>query len=147
MSLTSEQVTLIQKSFAKVAPIKEPAAELFYGRLFEVAPEVRALFKSDLKEQGAKLMATLAMVVAGLGALETVVPVARKLAQRHVGYGVTEEHYAPVGSALLWTLEKGLGDDFAPEVEQAWASAYGLLSEVMIEAAYRTAPNAVMGVA
>ncbi|WP_226893756.1 globin family protein [Nisaea sediminum] len=147
MSLTSEQITLIQESFAKVAPIKEQAAELFYGRLFEIAPEVRPLFQSDLKEQGAKLMATLGMVVAGLRNLEAVVPVAAKLAERHVGYGVKAEYYAPVGSALLWTLEQGLGEGFTPDVEEAWASAYGLLSGAMIEAAHGPSSAVTEGVA
>lgn len=140
MSLTPAQISLIQESFTKVAPIKEQAAELFYGRLFEIAPDVRSLFRNDLAEQGTKLMATLGVVVSGLGNLDTVVPVAARLAERHVGYGVKPEHYAPVGAALLWTLEQGLGKGFTPEVEEAWAAAYGLLSGAMIDAAYGTVP-------
>lgn len=147
MTLTSEQITLIEDSFAEVAPIKEKAAELFYARLFETAPEVRPLFKSDLTEQEAKLMATLDIVVTGLRNLDAVVPVAQKLAQRHLGYGVAPEHYTPVGAALLWTLGMGLGDKFTPEVEEAWAAAYGLLSGVMIDAAYSDAPKMAGGAA
>lgn len=129
------QVEMIQSSFAKVAPISETAAALFYGRLFEIAPEVKPLFKGDMSEQGRKLMSTLAVVVKGLSNLEAVVPAAQVLAKRHVAYGVTEAHYAPVGAALLWTLEQGLGPDFTPEVKGAWTEAYGLLSSVMIAAA------------
>ncbi|MBA4791039.1 MAG: hemin receptor [Rhizobiales bacterium] len=134
------QVELIQSSFAKVAPISEAAAGLFYGRLFEIAPEVKPLFKGDMSEQGRKLMATLAVVVKGLSNLDAVVPAAQVLAKRHVAYGVTEAHYAPVGAALLWTLEQGLGDAFTPEVKAAWAEAYGLLASVMIAAAAETVP-------
>ncbi len=134
------QVDLIQSSFAKVAPISEQAAALFYGRLFEIAPEVKPMFKGDIKEQGRKLMSTLAVVVKGLSNLDAVVPVAQVLAKRHVAYGVKDAHYAPVGAALLWTLEQGLGPDFTPEVKGAWVEAYGILSSVMITAAAEAVP-------
>lgn len=133
--MTPQQIDLVQQSFAKVAPIADVAAELFYGRLFTIAPEVQPMFKGDMAEQGRKLMATLGTIVASLKNLDRVVPTAQVLARRHVGYGVRDEHYAVVGEALLWTLGKGLGDEFTPEVEAAWAAAYGILSSTMIEAA------------
>src|SRR5271163_2071007 len=108
--MTPQQVKAIQESFAKVAPISEQAAALFYGRLFEIAPAVKPLFRGDMKEQGRKLMATLAVVVKGLNNLEAVLPAASALAKRHVEYGVKPADYAPVGAALLWTLERGLGE-------------------------------------
>lgn len=133
--MTPDQITLIQSSFRKVAPIADQAAALFYDRLFEIAPEVKPLFRGDMAAQGKKLMGTLAVVVQGLDDLESIVPAAETLARRHVGYGVTPAHYRPVGEALLWTLEQGLGDDFTPETRAAWAGAYALLSTVMITAA------------
>ena len=134
--MTSEQVQLVQQSFAKVAPISEQAAMLFYGRLFEVAPSVRAMFPDDMTGQRKKLMATLAVVVNGLTNLEAVLPAASALAMRHVGYGARPEHYPVVGGALLWTLEKGLGDAWTPETASAWTAAYGTLSGYMISEAY-----------
>ena len=134
--MTPTQVKLIQDSFAKVAPISEQAAALFYGRLFEIAPEVRPLFKGDMTEQGRKLMATLAVVVNGLGDLSSILPAASALAKRHVGYGVTPDHYAPVGTALLWALERGLGAQWTRELAAAWAEAYATLSVFMIGEAY-----------
>jgi nitric oxide dioxygenase len=134
--MTSEQVTLVQQSFSKVAPISEQAAVLFYDRLFEVAPSVRAMFPNDMTEQRKKLMATLAVVVGGLTNLEAVLPAASALAKRHVGYGAKPEHYPVVGGALLWTLEKGLGEAWTPEVAAAWTEAYGTLSGYMISEAY-----------
>jgi nitric oxide dioxygenase len=134
--MTPREIALIQESFAKVAPIKQQAARLFYGRLFELAPEVQPLFKGDLETQGNKLMATLAVAVNGLDDLGSVVPVVEELARRHVTYGVRAEHYQPVGEALLWTLGQGLGEACSDEVEAAWAKAYGLLSSTMIAAAY-----------
>src|SRR6201747_2402551 len=130
------QIKLVQDSFAKVAPISEQAAVLFYGRLFEVAPSVRAMFPDDMKEQRKKLMATLAVVVNGLTNLEAVLPAASALAKRHVSYGAKPEHYPVVGGALLWTLEKGLGEAWTPEVASAWTAAYGTLSGFMIAEAY-----------
>jgi hemoglobin-like flavoprotein len=135
--MTADEVALIQASFAKVALISEQAAALFYGRLFEIAPEVKPLFRGDMAEQGRKLMATLAVVVKGLSDLESVLPAASALAKRHVAYGVKPEHYAPVGAALLWTLERGLGaEEWTPELAGAWTTAYTTLSGYMIGEAY-----------
>jgi nitric oxide dioxygenase len=134
--MTPDQVKLVQESFAKVAPISETAAVLFYDRLFEIAPKVKAMFPTDMTEQRRKLMATLAVVVNGLGNLESVLPAASALAKRHVSYGAKAEHYPVVGSALLWTLEKGLGDGWTPDVAEAWTAVYGTLSGFMISEAY-----------
>ncbi|MEO1321383.1 MAG: globin family protein [Pseudomonadota bacterium] len=131
------QIALVEQSFAKILPIKEAAAELFYGRLFEIAPDVKPMFKGDIKAQGLKLMGALTFVVNGLRKLDAVVPTAQELAIGHVGYGVKAEHYAPVGEALIWTLEQGLGEAFTEDVEAAWLSAYTLLSGVMVDAAYQ----------
>jgi hemoglobin-like flavoprotein len=98
--VTPQQVKLVQDSLAKVAPISDKAAALFYGRLFEIAPNVRALFHGDMTAQGRKLMTTLAAMVNGLSNLESIVPAASALAKRHVHYGVKAYHYQPVGAAL-----------------------------------------------
>ena len=130
------QVELVQKTFAEVAPIAEQAASLFYGKLFEIAPEVKPMFKSDMVEQGRKLMSTLSVVVRGLSDMPSILPAASALAKKHVTYGVKASHYEPVGAALLWTLEKGLGDKWTPEVAGAWTEAYVTLSGFMIGEAY-----------
>ena len=140
--MTPEQITLVQQSFSKVAPISETASQLFYDRLFEVAPSVRAMFPEDITEQRKKLMGMLAVVVNGLSNLEAILPAASALATRHVSYGAKPEHYPVVGSALLWTLEKGLGDAWTPELAEAWSAAYGTLSGYMISEAYGRAQAA-----
>ena len=134
--MTPDQIKAIQESFAKVAPISDQAAALFYGRLFVIAPSGAPLFRGDMQEQGRARMATLAIVVNGLGNLETILPAASALAKRHVTYGVAAGDYAPVGEALLWTLERGLGAQWTPELAAAWSAAYGVLSEFMIGEAY-----------
>jgi hemoglobin-like flavoprotein len=130
------QINLVQESFAKVAPISEQAATLFYDRLFEIAPAVKVMFPADMTEQRRKLMATLAVVVNGLSNLDSVLPAASALAKRHVSYGARPEHYPVVGGALLWTLEKGLGEAWTADVADAWTAAYGTLSGYMISEAY-----------
>jgi nitric oxide dioxygenase len=140
--MTPDQVKLVQESFAKVVPISETAAVLFYDRLFEIAPSVRAMFPDDMAEQRKKLMATLAVVVNGLGKLESILPAASALAKRHVNYGAKPAHYPVVGAALLWTLEKGLGDAWTPEIAEAWTAAYGTLSGYMINEGYGSAEAA-----
>jgi nitric oxide dioxygenase len=136
MAMTPDQIRLIQKSFAKVAMIPDQAAALFYGRLFEVAPSVKPLFRGDMTIQGRKLVATLATVVNGLAARDAVLPAASALAKRHVAYGVERRHYAVVGETLLWTLERSLGSQWTSDLAAAWAAAYGALSAFMINEAY-----------
>jgi hemoglobin-like flavoprotein len=133
--MNHEQIRLVQMSFEKVEPIAETAAMLFYGQLFTLDPSLRTLFHGDMKSQGQKLMAALKLVVKGLEKPETILPAVRSLGQRHVAYGVKDEHYATVGAALLWTLGQGLGEAFTHEVEDAWTTAYTLLATVMQEAA------------
>ena len=129
--MSPQQIDLVQKSFAEVKPIAAAAAGLFYTRLFILDPSLRHLFKGDIAKQGQMLMNMIGSAVMGLRDLERLAPVVRQLGARHVGYGVRTEHYATVGSALLWTLGEGLGEKFTPEVRDAWAAAYDLLSGVM----------------
>ena len=132
--MTPEQIELVQTSFKKVMPIAGAAADLFYDRLFAIAPEVRPLFPQDLGEQKKKLMGMLGTAVGSLHKLEMILPAVKDLGARHRTYGVTAAHYAPVGAALLWTLEKGLGPDFTPEVKAAWTDTYTALAGVMTSA-------------
>lgn len=132
--MTPQQIALVRESFAKVVPISEEVAALFYDRLFAIDPSTRPLFKGDMKSQGAKLMAAISAVVKSLDCIETMLDDLQALARRHDRYGVREEHYTNVGAALLWTLEQGLGFDFTSDVRDSWATAYGLLSGAMIAA-------------
>lgn len=129
--MTPDQITLVQTSFGRVLPIADTAATLFYGRVFELAPEVRALFSEDMAKQRRNLMQMLQVTVKGLSNLERLVPMVEALGQRHANYGVQEGHYEVVGAALLWTLAQGLGTHFTPEVEAAWREAYTLLAGTM----------------
>ena len=134
--LSPGQIQLVQSTWQQVLPIRAAAADLFYGRLFELAPDTRPLFQRDIHAQGAMLMATLDAVVRSLEDLGAVLPTARQLAQRHVVYGVQPRHYDSVGTALLWTLEQGLGAAMTPAARAAWQQAYAVLAGVMKEAAY-----------
>lgn len=140
--MTPEQIQNVRQSFAKVAPIAETAAAVFYDRLFEIDPSTRPMFRGDMKAQGDKLMMAIAAVVDALDDPEPMLDQIRALARRHVGYGVRKRHYESVGAALLWTLERGLGEDFTPATRAAWTAAYALLSGVMIEAASAAFPDA-----
>lgn len=133
--MTPAQIALVQSSWEKVVPIQETAARIFYDRLFTLDPCLRALFKGSMEEQGRKLMAMINVAVRGLSRLESIVPAVQDLGRRHVGYGVKDSHYETVGTALLGTLEQGLGDAFTPEVKEAWAQAYSVLASTMKKAA------------
>jgi hemoglobin-like flavoprotein len=129
--MSPESKRRVRESWEKVDPIGEIAAALFYGRLFELDPSLRHLFRGDMAEQGRKLMQTLGMVVRGLDRLDDLLPALEVLGRRHGAYGVRAEHYDTVEQALLWTLERGLGDAFTPAARAAWAEAYDMLAEVM----------------
>jgi len=133
--MTPNQIALVKSTFAFALPISDTVAKDFYDRLFAACPHVRRLFAEDMTSQRQKLMMTLAAIVTDLDKLDRLVPAVSELARRHVGYGAREEHYAPVGAALIETLRNALGARFSPDVEQAWAAAYGLLAGAMTEAA------------
>jgi hemoglobin-like flavoprotein len=139
--MTPEQVKLVQDSFTKVAPIADKAADLFYDRLFVIAPDVRSLFPDDLSAQKKKLMQMLASAVTNLHQVEKIIPAVQDLGRRHVGYGVTANHYEPVGAALLWALEQGLGPAFTPHVKEAWAETYATVADAMKTAAAEVMPD------
>ncbi len=133
--MTPEQIKLVQSSWEKVKPISEKAAELFYGKLFELNPAYKELFPEDMMGQGKKLMAMINTAVNSLNNLEAVVPAVEEMGKRHVGYGVKDEDYDVVGEALLWTLGAGLGDAFTDDVKEAWTETYVVLSTTMKNAA------------
>ena len=133
--MTPAEKELVQATWRQVIPGVDATGQMFYDRLFEIDPELRPLFKGDIRQQARRLMATITFAVDGLDDLDLIVPAVRDLGVRHLKYGVTEAHYDTVGEALLWTLEQGLGDAFTPEVKNAWVAAYGLLAGTMKDAA------------
>lgn len=138
--MRASQVTLVQKSWEQVLPIADTAAQLFYQRLFELDPSLRGMFtQTDLTEQRKKLMQMITVAVRGLTRLDELVPAVEALGFRHAGYGVTDAHYGTVATALLWTLEQGLGESFTPEVREAWIETYTILATVMQNGARQSA--------
>ena len=129
--MTNDQIRLVKESFERIEPLSEEVAVLFYARLFKLDPTLRPLFKTDIREQGFKLMQMLRMVVESLENIEKLVPELRSLGTRHVGYGVEDHHYETVGTALLWTFEKAMRPDYSAATEEAWNAAYSLLAEIM----------------
>lgn len=139
--MTDQEMTLIETSWKAVAPIQAEAARLFYGRLFELNPALRDLFRGDMEEQGRKLMQMLSVAVANIRRPEQILESVQALGRRHAGYGVEAQHYATVGQALLWTLDKGLGPAFTDETRAAWTNLYSLVSRVMQDGVAAGAPG------
>jgi hemoglobin-like flavoprotein len=135
--MTPAQTKLVQDSFRKVVPIAGQAAEMFYSRLFEIAPETRTLFKRDLGGQYDKFIQMLLWVVANLHQVEKILPAVEELGRRHAGYDIEPHHFDRVAEALIWTLDAGLGAEFTPDVREAWIAAYGVLAGTMVEAGGR----------
>ena len=136
--MNTQQIELVQNTFAQAAPRAEEIARRFYQRLFELDPTLRPLFVHDLEQQGEKLMTVLGFAVRGLQQPATITSAVRRLGERHVDYGVQPHHYATVGEALLWTLAQCFGPAFTGEVREAWRAAYALLAGVMQQAATMT---------
>jgi hemoglobin-like flavoprotein len=129
-------IPLVQRTWSMVLPIADQAAQLFYGRLFELDPSLRRMFSStDMAEQRKKLMQIITVAVRSLDRLDEIVPAVQAMGRRHGGYGVTDAHYDTVGAALLWTLEQGLGAAWTPEAKVAWTETYFTLAAVMKSAA------------
>lgn len=129
--MTPQEIQLVRTSFAQIVPIADQVAALFYARLFELDPALRALFHGDMAAQGQRLMQAIGFCVTSLDRLPAIVPMVREMGRRHAGYQVRESHYETVGAALLWTLEKGLGAEFTPSMRTAWSKVYWLLAETM----------------
>ncbi len=141
--MTDLNLNIVRSTWAKVLPIADQAADLFYGRLFEIAPDVKPLFAgTDMSAQKSKLLTALNLAVQHAHSGETLVPVLEELGRRHVGYGVKDEHYEAVGKALIWTLEQGLGDTFTDDARNAWLGVYGLVSQTMRRAASEVVSDA-----
>jgi hemoglobin-like flavoprotein len=130
-----EQVKIILLTFSQVASNKDRVGQMFYERLFAIAPETRPMFKGDMAEQSQKLMDTLALAIGSLRDMPSLVATLESLALSHVDYGVRDEHYGTVGEALIWTLEKGLGEAFTRDAREAWTALYGEITQTMRRAA------------
>ena len=139
--MTPDQQVIVQTSFAKLTLIADLAAALFYEDLFRREPRLRHLFKEDMTEQRQKLMTMLGTAVAHLRCWEKIATAVQALGRRHVAHGVRPADYDTVGAALIATLEKGLGDDFTPEVRDAWLACYTAIAAEMLGAAASTTPT------
>ncbi len=129
--MTNDQINLVKESFKKIEPLAEEAAVLFYARLFKLDPSLRPLFKTDIREQGLKLMQMLRLVVESFDHLDGLVPELHSLGSRHVTYGAKDDHYETVGAALLWTFERALRPNYTAEIGEAWTEAYRVIAQAM----------------
>ena len=133
--MNSEQKALVQSSFRAVLGLSDLVSDLFYRRLFLLDPSLKPMFRGDIQQQGQKLISVLRVCVLGLDNLDQLIPTVEALGKRHVGYGVKDEHYDTVATALLWAMQQGLGDAFTPAVAAAWVEVYTILASVMKAAA------------
>ena len=133
--MTKEQILLVKKTwniFREIDPVL--VGDVFYSKLFFDMPYLERLFHTPKEEQSRKLIEMLSIIVGRLDNLDELTEEIKQLAIRHVQYGVKEQHYKAVGTALLWTLQQGLGKDWDQNVNEAWASCFHILSAAMINA-------------
>lgn len=132
MTLTTAQIDLIRDSFERLQPHVETASALFYGRLFEISPEMRVMFRTDVADQGMRFMSTLGVILQILDDPEALGPYLERLAHGHAAYGVNPGHFRPMGQALIQTMSETLGANFSEEVSSAWEAAYDDIARQMI---------------
>lgn len=133
--MTPEQLALVADTVPRVTSDGDRFSARFYDRLFELEPETRALFPSDLTEQRGKLVDELSFLAGAVEDLPAFIESARRLGARHHRYGVKPEHFPLVEQALLAALSDVLSDGFTAEVEAAWRRLYRLIAETMLEGA------------
>ncbi|MEO7765787.1 MAG: globin domain-containing protein [Ferruginibacter sp.] len=134
--ITQEQIVMVQKTWKVFRAINpEIIGDLFYTKLFIEMPSLKRMFRNPMTFQYKKLVDMISMMIGRLHNLEEITGDIREMAKRHVGYGVQEDHYKIVGSALLWTLQQGLGKDWNTEVKNAWANCYDTFAGIMVDAA------------
>jgi hemoglobin-like flavoprotein len=129
--MTPRQLQLIRETFPELREVAAPLTQLFYGRMFEIAPSTRAIFKSDIRVQGRKFTDMIETLVHGLDEFDGFLPVLRAMGQRHVAYGVRPGDYAALSDAFLWSVSQVLGEAFSAEVREAWAALLDNVSTVM----------------
>ena len=139
--MDAETLAVLRGSLAQLIASKVDVAEIFYRRLFELAPGVRSLFKPDLSEQRKKLITALVQIVAWADQPQQLTGYLQRMGARHTGYGTLPEHYDVVGAVLLWTFDRALGPEFTPTVREAWTIAYKLVATIMREGAVATSPT------
>ncbi len=133
--MNATQIQLVQNSFAQLIPSGEASfetffGEIFYQRLFDLQPHFKQMFQGDMVKQSQKLLDMLRSIVQNLERPD--VQGIEELGAKHkTEYKVKNTDYNAVGEALIWTLEATMGEDFTPELREAWIAAYRLLAQTM----------------
>ena len=134
LEVTAEDIDIVKSTWSQVIVYRDKVGSLFYSKLFELAPQVKPLFKSDPLEQSRKLTGMITVVVTKLDKLDEILPEVRALAIRHNKYGTQPSHFDIVGKALIWTLSQAFEDKWTLQMQSAWTKIYTLLANAMIQA-------------
>jgi hemoglobin-like flavoprotein len=138
--MTSEQIAIVRKTWARIAPVTDRVAALFYERLFELDPGARGLFgTTDLRDHGRKLTQRLAAILDLLDRPDELLTAVGELGRRHAMHGVGWRHYGMAADALFTALECCLGPGFNPDARAAWSLAYWTVARAMQRAAAQVA--------
>lgn len=129
--MTPTQIALVQASWQKVDEKNHEVAQMFYQRLFELAPELRQFYQTDLQEYGARLMRNLGMAVTSLRQMDSVLPMLQDFAAQRVERGIKDGYETVVRNAMLWALEQRLAESFTQDVRTAWNETYSLLTGII----------------
>ncbi|MEM9848720.1 MAG: globin domain-containing protein [Bacteroidota bacterium] len=132
--MTQQEIQLVQESVTELMPRTQQMGEALYARLFEIAPELKALFKTDIPQQSRKLMSIIIHVIANLDQMDHLEEELQDLSAKHSTYNITASDYEVLKEAFLWTFAQEMGENWTDELSKAWAAAYDILAKVMMEA-------------
>ena len=135
--MTPEDVALVVETAPLVHEDTEMVSRL-YELLFERHPEVRDMFPADMTAQVHRFVTEIEAFAVAMPDLRAVEERASQLGARHVRYGVHPRHFPFVRDALLDVLAERLGERFSPAHRTAWARAYNLMAEIMMESRDRS---------
>ncbi|MEM1325588.1 MAG: globin domain-containing protein [Bacteroidota bacterium] len=139
--MTQQDIQLVQDSMTYVLPQAQQTGERLYTHLFELAPEVKSLFATDIATQSRKLMSILVHITANLDQMDSLQAELADLAIKHNAYQVKASHYAILKTALMNALAESLEEKWTADLELAWGKAYDQIAETMIEVQEAAAQN------
>ncbi|MGE8359585.1 NO-inducible flavohemoprotein [Pseudomonas sp.] len=140
--LTNQQRALVKATVPLLETGGEALTRHFYAKMLKEYPQVRPLFNQAHQASGDQQRALangVLMYARHIDQLEALGPLVSKVVNKHVALQILPEHYPIVGTCLLQAIREVLGAEIATdEVIDAWAAAYGQLSEIFINAEEET---------
>ncbi len=135
----------VRASFLMLESRADAAMTYFYGQLFAMDHEIRAMFPAAMDQQRRRSFRALARIAHGAGEATGSTELdnyLQELGRAHRKYGVRERHYDAFRQALIATLHRFAAERWDAAAQEAWLATFDHAASVMIEGARRDAASA-----